>query len=355
MKPIEGLRVRPLTYAEIASQQALKAKKPLVYDKVIKFDDMLEQRKSIALIQLQYKYNCNFHCSFCSIAGLRERKYERVLDIETVKRVFDEADAYGLAHMGLSGGEPLCFDDFEGLVEAVGADRFHIQLDTNGFLFTKRNAARVKALGIDKVQISIEGLDEVEHDKAVCKPGSHKRCLEAIDNVLDVGLQLQVSTVVWHSRVTSGDFESFIKYMYSRNAPVSAIYAKPVGAFRNQYDELCTPEDIRYVKKLLREYGGYDHSTANYGRDLGCTAVKRIISITASGEVLPCPWMYWSLGNIFEQPLADILDKGMRYFGERNPVCRLSEDVKFYKRYAHLGSDDLPPIELVMGETNGTD
>lgn len=350
MKPIEGIHVRPLTEAEQASQLRLKAKKPLVYDKVIRFDDMLEQGKSIALIQLQYNYRCNFHCGFCSIEGLREKQYDRGLDIPTVKRIFDEADAYGLAHMGLSGGEPLTFPDFDELVEAVGADRFHIQLDTNGFLFTKANAERVKRLGIDKVQISIEGLDEVSHDKAVRRPGSHKRALQAIDNVLEAGLQLQVSTVVWHSRVTSGDFEQFIKYMASRCAPVSAIYAKPVGAFRNQYDELCTPDDIRKVKALLKQYGGYDHSTANFGRDLGCTAVKRIISVTHGGEVLPCPWMYWSLGNIFDESLADILAKGMRYFGERNPVCRLSEDARFYKRYAHLGNDDLPPIELVMGE-----
>jgi len=335
---------------EHASQQTLKAKKPIVYEKCIKFDDQLAAGKSIALIQLQYKYTCNFHCSFCSIAGLRERQYERKLDIPTVKRVFDEADAYGLAHMGLSGGEPLTFPDFDELVEAVGADRFHIQLDTNGFLFTKANAERAKRLGIDKVQISIEGLDEVEHDKAMRRPGSHKKAMDAIDNVLEAGLQLQVSTVVWHSRVTSGDFEAFIRYMHHRGAPVSAIYAKPVGEFRNQYDELCTPEDIRKVKALLKQYGGYDHATANYGRDLGCTAVKRIISITASGEVLPCPWMYWSLGNIFDTSLTDIIAKGMRYFGERNPVCRMSEDARFYRKYAHLGTDDLPPIEQVMGE-----
>ena len=38
---------------EHASQQTLKAKKPIVYEKCIKFDDQLAAGKSIALIQLQ--------------------------------------------------------------------------------------------------------------------------------------------------------------------------------------------------------------------------------------------------------------------------------------------------------------
>jgi MoaA/NifB/PqqE/SkfB family radical SAM enzyme len=340
-----------LTLPEQTAVKRLQDAKPLAAAKAARFDDMLAAGKSIALIQLQYAYQCNFHCSHCSVAGFRQQKHGGLLDISTVKRVFDEADAYGLAHMGISGGEPLTFKYLEQLIDAIGPARFHIQLDTNGWLMTPDVARRMKSLGIDKVQISVDGLDAEEHDAFRRKPGSHTRCMNAIDAVLGAGLAVQIATVVGHDRARSIEFRKFMELMYSKCAPVSVIYAKPVGEYAGRIDQLCTSEDIFHVKHLLARYGGYDHSTPGYGRDLGCTAVKRVISITAFGEVLPCPWMYWTLGNIFDTPLADILAKGMHFFGPRSPVCRLSEDPEFNLRYTSktYGLDYLPTVEEVMG------
>jgi MoaA/NifB/PqqE/SkfB family radical SAM enzyme len=340
-----------LSPQESASQLALKASKPAVYAKCLRFDERLAAGHSIALIQYQYRYNCNFKCSFCSISGFRFGEHKRALDISMTRRIFDQAHAYGLAHMGLSGGEPLTFPDFDELVDAVGPDRFHIQLDTNGWLMNKANAAHARGLGIDKVQVSVESADPDEHDKAVRMFGSWRRCMAAIDNVLDAGLQLQVSTVLWHERVISGEFERFMRMMHDRNAPVSVIYAKPCGEFAKRFNEVLTPEDIRIAKGLMERYNGYTHTTPNYGRDLGCLAVKRSVSITAFGEVLPCPWIYWTLGNVFDTPLADILDKGMRYFGPRSAVCRMSESPKFLKKYVlpAMEMGGLPTVEEVMG------
>jgi MoaA/NifB/PqqE/SkfB family radical SAM enzyme len=340
-----------LSEQEAKNREALRSIKPLVYEKCLRFPEQLAAGKSIALIQLQYKYQCNFHCSHCSIANFRTQKHERKLDLFTVKRIFDEADEYGLAHMGISGGEPLVFKDLEQLIRMIGADRFHIQLDTNGWLFTPAIAKIMKSLGVDKVQISIDGLDAFEHDKFRNQPGSHERCMQAIDAAQGAGLALQVATVVTHVRAQSAEFYQFMKQMNEKCAPVSMIYAKPVGEFMGRTDELCTPEDIAVVKQLQKEFGGYDHTAANYGLDLGCVAVKRIVSITSFGEVLPCPWMYWTLGNVFDMPLADILAKGMRYFGDRCEVCRLSESAEFVEKYgAFMGDSDLPTIEKVMGE-----
>ena len=177
--------------------------------------------------------------------------------------------------------------------------------------------------------------------------------MSAINNVRAAEMQLQVSTVVWHDRVVSGEFEKFMQLMNSHDAPVSVIYAKPCGDFSTNYqDSQCTPADIKEIKRLMTEYNGYTHTTPGYGRDIGCLAVKRSVSITAFGEVLPCPWMYFTLGNVYDKPLGDILDKGMRYFADRSPVCRMSESKKFIKMYSDkVGSrDDLPPIEEIMGE-----
>lgn len=340
-----------LTEQEAKSREALRKHKPLVYEKVVKFDAQLAAHKSIAIIQLQYAYACNFHCSHCSIAGFRKQTHTRKLDIPTVKRIYDEADAYGLAHTGISGGEPLVFKDLPKIIAAIGPDRFHIQLDTNGWLMTLERAQFYKSMGVDKVQISIDGVDAEAHDSFRRKPGSHAKCMEAMDAIRDAGLALQVATVVDHERAQSEEFVQFLQLMHSKGAATSVHFAKPVGEWAGRNDLLCTPEDIAYIKSLCKQYGAYDHTTPCYGQDLGCIAVKRMVSVTAFGEVLPCPWMYWTLGNVFDTPLADILDKGMSYFSERFPVCRLSESAEFNEKYTSktAGLDYLPTIEEVMG------
>jgi MoaA/NifB/PqqE/SkfB family radical SAM enzyme len=54
-----------------------------------------------------------------------------------------------------------------------------------------------------------------------------------------------------------------------------------------------------------------------------------MISITQYGDVLPCPWMYFSIGNIFDQSLKEICAKGMRYFGADERKCLISQDRQF--------------------------
>ena len=336
-----------LTPQEQASRERLRLEKPAVYAKIMAFKD----EKSNAIIQLQYSYLCNFYCSHCSIAGFRKED-GKTLDLETVKRVMDEADAYGLATIAISGGEPLAFKELPDLIAAIGPSRFHIQVDTNGWLATPELMLELKNLGVDKIQISVDGVDPTTHDSFRHKEGSHARCLSAIAACQSAGLQVQVATVVDHERATSQELVDFLELIHGLGAAVSVVYAKPVGEWAGRTDLLCTKQDISHVKKLLKQYGGYDHTTPAYGKNLGCIAVKRMIAITAFGDVLPCPWMYWSIGNVHEKPLAEILGKGMEYFKERSPVCRLSEDPEFNKKYTSKVKPDGPlqSIEEIMGE-----
>lgn len=325
-----------------------QADKPLAYAKMQKFDDMLKEGRSIAIMQLQYSYACNFHCSHCSIAGFRKNQTKHTLTVEDVADIARQADDYGLAQWGLSGGEPLVFPELPRLIEAMMPDKFHIQLDTNGWLMTKATALWLKDYGIDKVQISLDGMDAEQHDSFRKMPGSHARAIKAMDYVRDAGMQLQIATVVDHERANSEELERFFEFCQQNGGAPSVVYAKPVGEWAGRFDLLCTADDIAKVKLLLAKYGGYDHTSIQHNRDLGCLAVKRMVSITAFGDVLPCPWMYTSLGNLYDEPLSDILSRGMRYFGERNPLCRMSEDREFATKYAGKMNDSLPHISEVI-------
>lgn len=339
-----------LTPAELEKRNQLKSHKPLVYNKVIKFDEKLKKGESIAIIQLQYNYICNFKCRHCSISDFQHKKNARSLTIADVRELSKQADDLGLAHIDITGGEPLLFKDMDQLLEAIDPSKFYIQSDTNGWLMTDEKAKHLKSIGVDKIQISLDSLSAEEHDAFRRKPGSYERAVRAIDSIQKAGLNLQIATVVTHQRARSEEFIQFLEFAKSKGVAVSVVWPKPVGEWTGNFDVLITEEDMAYVASLREKYNLYDHLTPGYGLDIGCLAVKRMISVTQYGDVLPCIWMYFSLGNIFEEPLKDILQRGMKYFGKYERKCLVSQDREFIEKYvAKTYGMELPvPIEQIM-------
>ena len=88
-------------------------------------------------------------------------------------------------------------------------------------------------------------------------------------------------------------------------------YAKPVGAFEGRMDLCVNEEETKEMAELEQKYDVFTHLTPSYGLDLGCIAVKRILPITRYGDVLPCPYIHLGLGNIFEEPLKQIVDRAL--------------------------------------------
>lgn len=343
-----------LTPAEQKKRDELKAHKPLVWEKVMRYDERYARGESIAVIQFQYDYRCNMLCVHCSISVFRKEQGRRSMTPESTKDLFDQADAYGLAQVDLTGGEPLLFPDLEEMIRAIGPDRFYLMVDSNGWLMTPDKAKYLKSLGVDKVQIGLDNMDAAEHDAFRKAPGSHERALRALDAVREAGLVLQVSTVITPARVRSQEFDEFLAFCGEKGATVNSIWAKPVGEYALREDLIVSPEDERIRMELCGKHFCLTppHPTKHFGLDMGCIAAKKIVTITKFGDVMPCIWIYYSLGNVFEEPLRAILARGMRHFRKYHGVCRTSQDRRFIREYAEATKGrELPiRIEEVMGE-----
>lgn len=325
---------RPLSPVEQAKRQQLQREKPYVHQKILQYDEKVRKGESIAILQFQYDYACNFRCHHCCITRLQERGKEegrRSFTVEDVKELARQADDMGLAHIVLTGGEPLIFPEFDQIVSAFDPSRFYITSDTNGWHLDEARAKHLKAIGVDKIQLSLDSLSPEDHDAFRRKPGSHSRALRAIDAAQAAGLNLIVATVVTKQRIRSREFVDFLEYLNGREVPVFVTYAKPVGAWEGNYDVLITREDMDHLRELERIHQVFTHLTPSYGLDLGCIAVKRMVSITKHGDIMPCPYIHVSLGNFFEEPLRQIIERGMRipYFRDHIDTCLIAEDRHF--------------------------
>ncbi|MBU2540188.1 radical SAM protein [Patescibacteria group bacterium] len=321
---------------EAEKRNRLKEEKPYVYEKIMKFDEKIKRGESIAIIQFQYNYVCNFQCQHCSVKKFQGRNEKRQFTMDDVKNLSRQADEIGLARFVITGGEPLVFPDFDELVKAIDPQKFYINVDTNGWFLDEKKAKHLREIGVDRVQLSIDSLDAKEHDSFRKAKGAHERAMKAVDATLAAGLNIFIQTVVTKQRLYSDEFIKFIEYFNKRGIGVFVTYAKPVGSWEGNFDILVNKDDIDYMRNNLeKKYNVYTHLTPAYGINMGCIGVKGMISVTQYGDVLPCPYIHTSIGNVFEEPLKDIIKRGLdiKYFGEYVDTCTIAEDRNFIDNY----------------------
>jgi MoaA/NifB/PqqE/SkfB family radical SAM enzyme len=316
-----------------SKREQLKLNKPKVYEKVIKFDEKIARGESIGIIQLQYDYTCNLKCQHCSIKEFQDIEGRQKITPFEVEKIFDEAHELGLARVTISGGEPLVFRYLDEIVKAIGADRFYINMDSNGMLLTREKAKHLKSIGIDRIQLSIDSLIPDEHDNFRGVKGSWLKALKGLIAVKESGLDIFMQTCVTRTRLHSQEFLDYLKFFNNLDVSVFVSFAKPVGAFAGHFDELVTKSDLEYMKQLEKEYQVFTHLTAGYGLDLGCPAGTNIFSITQHGDVLICPYFHCSMGNLFEESLKDIMARMSSLKAFKGKTCFLAQDKEFIDKY----------------------
>jgi MoaA/NifB/PqqE/SkfB family radical SAM enzyme len=320
-------------------QNWLKNYKPAVYEKMQAFPEKIANGESIAIVQFQYDYLCNMDCEHCCIDKFYvPRDWEkasgrRVMQMEDVRRLSKEADEMGLANFVITGGEPLIMRDFDELVEAIDPSKFYLACDSNGWNLDLKRAKHLKKIGVDKMQLSLDGITAEAHDTFRRKPGSFERTMRAIDACKEADLHVILSTVIWKDRIYTDEWVEFLEFAKKKEIGTYIVYAKPVGAFEEiGKASMMTEKEGAILQKFEEEYDIFTHMTPSYGRDIGCIAVKRMVPISRYGDIMPCPYQHVSLGNFFEEPLADIINRGLniKWFDpKKNMPCICGVDKGF--------------------------
>jgi MoaA/NifB/PqqE/SkfB family radical SAM enzyme len=332
-------------------REKLRREHPYIYDKIIRQEQKYQCGGYAPTIQIQYNYACNMNCEHCCVTNLE--KGRRTLTPKSFADLARQADALDITHFTISGGEPLLFRDLPDVVKAIDPEKFFVAVDTNGWLLTEERARELKALGVGKMNISLDSARPVEHDAFRRKQGAYAHAVAAIKNAQNAGLLLQVNTVLTKQRARSDEFIEFLEQMKQLGATTALMFARPIGEWAGNVDILLNDEDIEFTKALEKKYCLNSHLTRNYGIDFGCLAVKRLIAITRYGDVQPCFSILVSLGNIFDEPLKDILERGMtfRCFKEKSPTCLACVDRKFVKKYNErtIGKQEPLPWQEFFG------
>ncbi|HEY0258029.1 MAG TPA: pyrroloquinoline quinone biosynthesis protein PqqE [Candidatus Methylacidiphilales bacterium] len=141
-------------------------------------------------------YGCPLHCPYCSNPVGISSGAE--LGAEEWKRVFQQAAALGVLHVGLSGGEPLLRHDLPQIIGFAREAGLYTNLITSGLGLDLARAQALRASGLDSIQISFQA-DEAPLADVIAGTKAHRHKLEAARAVTDAGLPLSLN-IVLHRR-----------------------------------------------------------------------------------------------------------------------------------------------------------
>lgn len=342
MKPQLEICGGNLNEAEKAKRNDLLARKPYIAAKLANVAAMEERGEISPIIRIEKSYLCNFECTHCSAEYYMDRHLKKTfkivdtrskMSLDDIRELSRQADELGLARFVITGGEPLVMKDFDAVVEAIDPDKHYIITDTNGWFLDLTRAQHLKAIGVEKVQLSLDSFIEKDHDEFRNKPGSYKRVMRAIDASLGAGLNLILSTVLVKGRAKTEEFLNLCKFATVRNIGLYVSYAKPTGSCTNHPEFVIDKEDADMVRELEKTYKVFTHMTPSYGSHKGCITVKGLVTVTSTMEVTPCPYIDFSIGNLRETSLKEVLVRGMRnpWLGPYRPDCTIGEDPKFIR------------------------
>jgi len=319
---------------ENAKRDKLKREKPLVYEKIIKLSDMEKRGECTSRIDIGYNYACNLKCKHCMANSFHKK--DRSLNLKDLRSIAEQADALGWCQFNISGGEPLILNDFDEVLEALMPEKFHIGISTNGHFLTAEKAKHLKSIGLDKVMISLDSFDEALHDANRASEGAYKKAVGAIWNARNAGLDTIIQTVITHQNAKTENTVKLAKFANENGFSLDLVVAKAIGQWEGRTDILIDAEDAAFLRELNQDYPVARRDVfPSYGMRGGCGVLKKCFHISQFGDIFPCVFMHITIGNIFNDSLKTIVDRGMKikYFSNFSPICLAGEDRFFIEKY----------------------
>jgi radical SAM protein with 4Fe4S-binding SPASM domain len=260
-------------------------------------------------VHLDITYRCNERCEHCYL----EHHGRDELSIAEIRALLEQLADAGVFFLTISGGEPFLRPDCFEIISHARSLGFNVKLKTNALLIRDRDAARLRELNVEQIQISVYSHRPEIHDAITKVPGSLRRTLAAIRLLRIHGLKVTLANVLMKSN--------------HRDREGVRLLAQELGA-RYTIDPTITPmmngdTGVLDLRLPSSELSGVFHDSNLVGDvadfcappppvDEGaldgypCSAGHTACYITPQGDVYPCVQFPLPCGNIRRESFAAI-------------------------------------------------
>jgi radical SAM protein with 4Fe4S-binding SPASM domain len=279
------------------------------------------------IIQWHLTDKCNLKCRHCYQEGALTEE----MTLPEIEGVIGEIvgmleywqEAYGIdfsPSFNITGGEPFLRPDFCAILERLAATGFDLYILSNGTLISPETARTLAALGVQGVQVSLEGPAEI-HDQIRGK-GSFAASLAGIRQLLAAGVKVSLNTTL--SQYNAAYFRDLIEIATSLGVPeLGFSRLVPSGRGRALLAQMLSPKEVKQLYEAIFswEVDGLalmsgDPLVAQMSTPVaedsggvptgGCAAGVSGLTLLPDGAILPCRRLNIPLGNVRRDSLREV-------------------------------------------------
>ncbi len=331
---------------------------------------------------------CNLKCLHC----YQEANSTKVPNEVTTSEIFSilrQLADYGVIGMLYGGGEPLMLKDIYKILRYTINLGLFANLSTNATLITEKVARKLKATGLTRLSISLDGIGEA-HDKMRGKAGTFEKTVNGIKHVKAIGFEVgiavtltkynldQISDIVEFAKeleldgvllnhfvpvgrgttcsdldVTNEERESVLRYFYKELVTYSntgvgiecfsggaPYYARIAYQTRVPNGRKVIPVSMQTVSTITKRVALHSHYQEKFWQMFdrfapfigACTIATSYSCIDPEANVWPCTLIPMPIGNLRTQKFADIWEHHplLQKLRKRSNVKGPCRDCRFY-------------------------
>ena len=270
-------------------------------------------------VQVDLTYRCNERCVHCYL----DHEDHGEMTTAEIKHLMDEMAEAGVFILTLSGGEIFVRKDFFELLEYARELTFCVKLKTNAILIREREAARLRDLGVESIQISIYSHRPEVHDAITLVPGSLKRSVDAIRFLKSQGLKVVIANVLMTGNML--DYPG-VKALAAELGVECTLDPTVTPMMDGNRSTLQLAVDQKALRQVFRDSSLIDDPDAfcaipappdeDVLNSIPCSAGHSACYVSPYGDVFPCVQFPLPTGNVRQQRFIDI----WRYSDRMNEV-----------------------------------
>ena len=308
-------------------------------------------------LQWHITHRCNLRCGHCYQDDYNAFSSQESLE-DVLNKYTDFLNGYGFkGYLNITGGEPLTHPDLFWLLEESNSRGITTAVLTNGTLIGRREAAALKRLEVDYVQVSLDGLCDT-HDKIRGK-GSFDLAIRGIRELKAQGIFVTIAFTAQRENY--------------RELGRLADFCNSLGADKLWFDRVVIPEseDKNNLSLGSKEYSALCRKASRLNRSgkiscaralqfipcrekniYSCNAGNRLLAVLADGTVMPCRRLPVKAGNITQSDFLTVYRENPELIKlqkseipERCRACEYAQSCRGGAKciaYARSGRYDIP-------------
>lgn len=251
--------------------------------------------------------------------------------IDNIKNLLVDAANLWVIKLVLTHGESLLRSDLEEIVSIASKLWFYVTLLSNACTITENRALSLKKSGLDKVIVSVDSLSSSVHDELRWVNWALKMALNWIEYLKAANIPFGINTTL--NRFMKWTVEDFINFAIDIWAceidflPIRKQWRARDNKFSNEtlFHSQILIAKKKYAKSILIGYHNPNPRLTSSDSSM-CHAWNKWISILPDWSVRPCNFSEFTIGNVYELGLQNILVNMTRHVWKY--YCLLNQNAK---------------------------